>query len=89
MEKENWISTILNSINGITKVSPSDDLFFKIQNKIKRNNVSPKTVWLVAASIAILVLLNFTLLATKTKESSPTTTTYLENTLNQSNQIYQ
>ncbi|MFN7676226.1 hypothetical protein [Flavobacterium sp.] len=89
MEKENWISTILNSINGITKVSPSDDLFFKIQNKIKRNNVSPKTVWLVAASIAILVLLNFTLLATKTKESSTTTTTYLENTLNQSNQIYQ
>jgi hypothetical protein len=89
MEKENWISTILNSINGITKVSPSDDLFFKIQNKIKRNNVSPKTVWLVAASIAILVLLNFALLATKTKESSTTTTTYLENTLNQSNQIYQ
>jgi uncharacterized membrane protein YvbJ len=89
MEKENWISTILNSINGITKVSPSDDLFFKIQNKIKRNNVSPKTVWLVAASIAILVLLNFALLTTKTKESSTTTTTYLENTLNQSNQIYQ
>jgi uncharacterized membrane protein YvbJ len=89
MEKENWISTILNSINGITKVSPSDDLFFKIQNKIKRNNVSPKTVWLVAASIAILVLLNFALLATKTKESSTTTTTYLKNTLNQSNQIYQ
>jgi len=89
MEKENWISTILNSINGITKVSPSDDLFFKIQNKIKRNNVSPKTVWLVAASMAILVLLNFALLATKTKESSTTTTTYLENTLNQSNQIYQ
>jgi hypothetical protein len=28
-------------------------------------------------------------LATKTKESSTTTTTYLENTLNQSNQIYQ
>ena len=87
MEKENWISTILNSSNGITKVSPSDDLFFKIQNKIKRNNVSPKTVWLVAASIAILVLLNFALLATKTKESS--TTAYLELTLNKSNQLYQ
>ena len=82
MEKENWILNVLNSTNGITKVSPSDGLFSKIQNKIKLNNVSPKTVWLVAASIAVLVLLNFTLLTTKTKESSTTTTTYFENTLN-------
>ena len=89
MERNNWITTILNSINGITKVSPSDDLFFKIQNKIKRNNVSPKTVWLVASSIAVLILLNFSVLTLKTKQKESSTTAYLELTLNKSNQLYQ
>jgi hypothetical protein len=90
MEKENWIDNILNSTNGMTKVIPSDDVFSKIQQKInKQNKVSPQTVWLVAASITVLVLLNLTLLKTKTKESATTATSYLDNTLNKSNQLYQ
>jgi len=90
MEKENWIEKILNSTDGMTQVIPSDDLFLKIQQKTnKQNKVSEKTVWLVAASIAVLVLLNFTVLLTKTKESKTTTTVYFENTLNKSNQLYQ
>jgi hypothetical protein len=90
MELEQWIQTILNSTNGITPVAPSDSLFTKIQQKIKQQKrVAPQTIWLVAASIAVLVLLNFTVIVSKTKEKYATTTVYLENTLNQSNQLYQ
>ncbi|MEO5775774.1 MAG: hypothetical protein ABIQ27_02655 [Flavobacterium sp.] len=90
MEKENWIETILNSTNGITHVTPSDDLFSKIQKRIQvESKVSSKTVWLVAASIAVLVMLNFSALASNTKQKTSSTTAYLEMTVNKSNQLYQ
>ena len=88
MERNNWITTILNSTNGITTVVPSDDLFSKIQQRIqKENKVSSKILWLVAASIAILVLLNISIIASKSEINS--TTAYLEMTVNKSNQLYQ
>ena len=90
MEKDNWIENVLNSTSGLTQVVPSDDLLTKIQQKIKQQNtVSSKTVWLVAASIAVLVMINITVLKAKNKQNTKTTTTYLESTLNQSNQLYQ
>ena len=90
MEREQFIEKILNSTNGITKVVPGNDLFSKIQQRIRQENkVSPKTVWLVAASIAVLVMLNFSALALKTKEKTSSTTAYLEMTVNKSNQLYQ
>jgi len=90
MEKENWIENILNSTNGIMQVTPSENMFSKIQQKInKQNKLSQKTVWLVAASIAVLLALNFTVLRTKFIESKTSTTVYFENTINQSNQLYQ
>jgi len=90
MERNNWITTILKSTNGITPVVPSDDLYSKIQQRIQlQSKVSLKTVWLVAASIAVLILLNFSVLTSKTKQKESSTTTYLELTLNKSNQIYQ
>lgn len=90
MERNNWISNILESTNGITPMVPSDDLFSKIQRRIQiQNKVSNKTVWLVAASIAVLVMLNFSVLISRTNESKTTTTAYFENTLNKSNQLYQ
>ena len=90
MERNNWIKNILNSTNGITPVVPSDDLFSKIRQRIQQDNkVSSKTVWLVAASIAVLVMLNFSALASKTKQKTSSTTAYLEMTVNKSNQLYQ
>lgn len=90
MEKETWIENILNSTNGITSVAPSDDLFSKIQKRIKhQNTVSGKTVWLVAASIVVLVLLNVSIIGSKSKQTKDSTTAYLEMTVNQSNQLYQ
>jgi hypothetical protein len=65
-------------------------MFSKIQQKInKQNKVSDKTVWLVAGSIVVLVLLNFSTLASKTKQKTSSTTAYLEMTVNKSNQLYQ
>ncbi len=90
MEREQFIENILNSTNGITKVVPVDDLFSKIQQRIQLEvKVSSKTLWLVAASIAILVMLNLSVLASRTNEKDTSTTAYLEMTVNKSNQLYQ
>lgn len=90
MEQETWIQNILESTTGITTVDPNANLWAKIQHKIqKQNYVAPKTVWLVAASVAILVILNITVMKTKAEEKSITPTSYFENTLNKSNQLYQ
>lgn len=90
MEKDKWIENVLNSANGITPVAPADDLFSKIQQRIRQENkVSPKTLWLVAASIIVLVMLNFSVLASRTKQKESSTEAYLEMTVNKSNQLYQ
>lgn len=90
MEKDKWIENILNSSTGITPVAPGDDLFSRIQQRIQQENkVSPKTLWLVAASILVLVMLNFSVLASKTKQKTSSTEAYLEMTVNKSNQLYQ
>ena len=89
MEKEQWIEKVINSTNGIKAVAPSDDLLSKIQQQLKQQEtVSRKTIWFVAASIAVLFTINFTLLANTNKQKEKTATVYLENTLNQSNQLY-
>ena len=90
MERDNWITTILNSTNGMTAVAPSDALFSKITQRIQQESkVLSKTLWLVAASIAVLVMLNFSVLAFKTKEKTSSAAAYLEMTVNKSNQLYQ
>lgn len=90
MEKENWIEHILNSTNGITPVTPADNLLSKIQQRIKeQETVSHKTLWLVAASIAVLMLLNISVIDSKSKSKKEATTAYFEMTVNQSNQLYQ
>jgi len=89
MERDNWIEKVLNSTNGMTTVQPSDDLLSKIQRKInQQNKVSPKAVWLAAASIAVLIAVNVTVLKAKTKGKTESTAAYLQSTMNQSNQLY-
>lgn len=88
MEKEHWIQTVLNSTSGMTPVMPSDDLLANIQLKIKqKERVAPTTIWWIAASIAVLLTLNVALLQ-KVKTRDNSTSSYLEHTLNQSNQLY-
>lgn len=90
MEKEQWIENILNSTNRITAVTPNDYLFEKIQQRIDlKNKVSTQMVWLVAASIVVLVVLNFTILTSNNNLKTNEETAYLEITVNKSNQLYQ
>jgi hypothetical protein len=89
MEKENWIENILNSTNGITLVAPGNDLFSRIQQKVKQQQTVPvKTLWMAAASIAALILLNVSIVSIKSKPAKDSTTAYLEMTVNKSNQLY-
>lgn len=87
MEQEKWINSVLNSTNGITKVAPDDTLLSRIQEKINTKNVIPlKTVWAVAASIIVLLSLNFIIISEskKTSEKTELVASYISKT----NQLY-
>jgi len=89
MEKENYIEIILNSTNGIAKVSPSDDLFSKIGLRIQsKRTVSASTLWLVAASIVVLVTINISVLKKSKTISKENTIISLAASINKSNQLY-
>ncbi len=90
METENWINEILNSTNGITQVAPSADLLSKIQQRIylKNNTVSNKTVWLMAASIVVLITINIVAFQNNKTETSDNSETIITSTLTKSNQLY-
>jgi hypothetical protein len=88
METEKFINDILNSTNGITKVSPNDELFSKIELRIQEKSVVPmKTLWLVAASIVILMSLNVIIIASKNK-TQDSSISELEKSIHKSNQLY-
>lgn len=87
MEKDKWIENIINSTNGITKVSPSNQLFSKIQSKIdEEKTVDGYTKWLVAASIIILLSLNTLFLVKENTTSQKNEITELISSVN--NQLY-
>lgn len=90
METENWINEILNSTNGMTQVAPSADLFSKIQQRIypKTNTVSSKTLWLMAASIVLLVTINIAAFRSNKSNTSNNSERIIAATLNKSNQLY-
>jgi cell division protein FtsL len=88
MEKEQFINKILSSVNGITPVEPSDALFSKIEQRLQEKSVvSLKMMWLVAASIVILMSLNIILLSEK-PNSNQSELASLEQSINKSNQLY-
>lgn len=86
MERENFINEILNSVDGIAKVTPNEVLFQKIEHRIQETTVSPRTLWLVAASIAVLIAINLLLISGK--PSSESEMASLEHSINKSNQLY-
>ena len=88
MEANNWINDILDSSNGITKVTPEALLFSKIQNRISiQNTVSSHWVWIAAASFTILVSLNVKMLLSKTAKTAAPAETIVSSVSN-SNQLY-
>jgi len=87
MERENFINEILNSVDGIAKVTPNEVLFQKIEQRIQETTVSPRTLWLVAASIAALIALNLLLVSGK-PSSGESEMASLEHSINKNNQLY-
>jgi len=87
MEKERFVNEILNSVENATKAIPSEALFQKIEHRIQNTFVSSKTLWLVAASIAVLVSINILILEGKHSTSKNEMASF-EYSINKNNQLY-
>lgn len=87
MEKERFVNEILNSVENTTKAIPREALFQKIEHRIQERFVSGKTLWLVAASIVILITLNIFFLNENLHSNTPETA-HLEYTIHNNNQLY-
>lgn len=87
METEKWIYEVLNSTNGMMKITPNDSLFFKIQNKISNNKFSNRWIWIAAASFVILITLNVKFVFGKA-DKNESQTEILASTIVKSNQLY-
>lgn len=87
MERDDYINQILNSVTGIAKVAPSDTVFENIEQLINKSKISTKTLWLVAASIVVLISLNIVLLSNTIKDNDSEMAS-LEHIINKNNQIY-
>lgn len=90
MKAENWINSILNSTDTMLRVSPKTDLYSKIEARIvlQINTVSNKTVWLVAASMVVLIAINMYTLQKNKAIENPSSEILIALTLNKSNQLY-
>ena len=88
MERENFINEIINSTNGITKVTPDVALYSKIQSKINSQKlVSTKWVWVAAASFTLLITLNISLTLPK-KNNVTSENESIITSVSISNQLY-
>ena len=87
MEREDFINKVLNSTDGITKAIPNDAVFLKIEKRIDETTISLRTIWLVAASMVILISFNIMLLNGKSN-SNESEIASLEHSINKSNQLY-
>jgi hypothetical protein len=87
MEREEFINTILKSVDGITKVTLSDAIYLRIEKEINCNKVPTKTLWLVAASIVVVLSINLALLSEKSNSNESELANF-ENSINKSNQLY-
>ncbi|WP_366184688.1 hypothetical protein [Flavobacterium ovatum] len=89
MERDKWISEVMDSTNQIVKVLPDDGLFFKIQNKLKvKKTIAKEWVWLAAASIIILLSINIRVIYKELQTEKEIEETVLIAAVSDSNQFY-
>jgi hypothetical protein len=78
----------MESTNGMIKVVPNKLLFDKIQNRINlENSVSNKWIFVAAASFALLISINISLLKSSSVKSSTQTESFIS-TISNTNQLY-
>ncbi len=88
MNQEQYVSKILNSLNGISNVIPNEDLFSKIETKmLEQKTVSMQTIWIAAASIILLVGINVALIHEKLNQNQNKVASILSE-INKDNQLY-
>ncbi len=92
--KENWIDDVLNSAGSINRISADEQLFLNINSRLSGRvqqikAVPVKTVWLAAASLALLIALNLVLLnRSESMKTNATGTQQSPYSLNNSFEIY-
>ena len=88
MNSQKWITTVLNSTDGIIKVTPKDHVLLKIKQKIQEKETIPTPwIWIAAASFLLLLSLNIKLLMSNNKPRDlPSTETEISFVVN--NQLY-
>ncbi|MCB0700409.1 MAG: hypothetical protein H6551_12270 [Chitinophagales bacterium] len=62
-DKNSWVGDVMNSTEGMQKAMPPDGLFAKIESKLNSGvtyvkTVPMRTVFAVAASLALLISVN-------------------------------
>jgi hypothetical protein len=75
MNKEKWVKEVMNSLDDVRSAEATPFLYTRILSKIdsKKTEYSPmKLVWLAAASFALLIFLNVTILRSVRSKSSST-----------------
>ena len=87
MEREEFINHVLNSVDEITKITPNEAVFKRIEFRINESKISKKSLWLVAASIVVLISLNIVILKDNFSNDK-TAIISLEQVINQNNQLY-
>ena len=89
MEKEIFINEILNSTEGKTKANPNANLFYKIEQRIQEEKkVSLELIWLVAASIVVLLSINISVLVSQKTSFEVNYGNNIASNINKSNQLY-
>lgn len=63
MNKQQWVEQVLNSTNQLKRAEAPDSLWQKIQQTIEEETnkivlVPKRTVWVAAASVILLIMLN-------------------------------
>jgi len=80
-KKEKWIEETLNSANKLNKTPLPDQLKRRLDaipqmNTTRLNSIPLKSVWLAAASIALLITLNITVFRKVNSAKKQETTIY-------------
>lgn len=91
MEKENWINDVMSSMDEPLDLSVSENLFQKIERKIKDQEaqvIPIRWVLAAAASILILVSINLNVLLNNNNSNFATEEVLSTNVYDQSNQLY-
>ncbi len=94
-EKEKWITEVLQSTDDIGRVEAEAALFAGVKARLKGQvravkNLPAQTVWLAAASLALLVVLNIAIISFNQKGNTGSTSQAGSNgyALNNSFQLY-